>query len=491
MEYFIGIDIGTTAIKGIIVSLTGDKIAEAKINTEFIYPEIGFIEYDPKIHYKAISTIIKKLAASVSDSSDIKSISMAVASGNTLFLDKDNKPLSNIISWMDERAVGLAPKDIDTDNLHNIVGWPWANGYLSMAHINWFKENEHQLFHKTKHICMNNDWLYFCLTGKWKLDTSTATTFYLQNQLQKNWHKPYLDTLSISIDSLSEIGLPGEIAGTIITKSAEETGLKEGTSVVLGTFDHPGAARGTGFTKPGDLLLSCGTSWVGFYPVESREKGISQHMLIDPFLSPRGPWGVMFSLPRIDLLINWFLDKFIVPEFSKNLSKYKLFDTLAAEAPPGANGCFIDPYISINDISASKNNSSNLTKHYSSFESRDIARALMEMTVFRVRKNIEDLAKEGIKAKRIAMVGGPSESPIWPQITSDITGLTLNLINGQTAGALGAAMLAAIGTGYFKDEEEAFKGMGGKAVVIEPNKSLLKVYDEFYREYTLQYEKKE
>ena len=443
------------------------------------------------VHYKAISTIIKKLVNSISDSSDIKGISMAAASGNTLLLDSNGKPLTNIISWMDPRGAELKPDNIELKNIHNVIGWPWTNGYFPMAHLNWFKKEKTNLFNKVTRICMNNDWLYYCLTGKWKLDTSTATTFYLQNQSEKNWNKPYINALGISNKALSTIGLPGEIAGTITEKASEETGLKKGTPVVLGTFDHPGAARGTGFTKPGDLLLSCGTSWVGFYPVKNRETGIELNLLIDPFLSPTGPWGVMFALSRIDLLINWFLDTFIVTRHETAINKYKLFDDLAEKANPGAGGCFINPNTNIEEILSSKKLSNSLIKQYSSFSSSNIARAIMEMTVFKVRKNIEELAEGGIKAKRIAMVGGPSESPIWPQITSDITGLTLNLINGQTAGAIGAAMLAAIGAGYFKNEAEAFKGMGGKAVIIKPNKSLSKKYDEFYSEYNLRYEKKD
>jgi len=488
MEYFIGLDIGTTAVKGILISITGEQIAQAKVTTGFIFPKNRYIEYDPHMHYKAVCNIMQKLSALVPNPSDIKAVSMVAASGNTLLLDKDNKPLTNIISWMDERAVGMLPEGIDIGGVHNVIGWPWTNGLFPMAHLNWFKEKEPELYRKASRICMDNDWINYRLTGEWKLDTSTATTFYLQNQVKKRWYKPYLGALQIKEESLSTIGLPGETAGTITDQASRETGLSKRTLVVLGTFDHPGAARGTGFTKPGDLLLSCGTSWVGFYPLKNRNLGISQHLLVDPFLSPEGPWGTMFSLTHIDLLVNWFLDRFIVSEYGFKINKYKLFDDLAAKAPPGAGGCFIDPYINAKDISASKKILNILTDKYKIFSPSNIARALMEMVVFRLRKNVEQLAKAGIKAKKIAMVGGPSESPIWPQITADITGLKLNLINGQTAGAVGAAMLAARGAGFFKDESEAFHAMGGRATIIEPSVSLSKEYNVLYDEYIRRYE---
>ena len=131
-----------------------------------------------------------------------------------------------------------------------------------------------------------------------------------------------------------------------------------------------------------------------------------------------------------------------------------------------------------------------IIKKYSSFSPSTIARAIMEMTVFRLRANIERLSNAGIVAKRIAMVGGPSESPIWPQITANITGLTLKLLNGQSAGAVGAAMLAAVGAGFFKDEKEAFNSMGEEERLIEPTPKDKREYDLLYKDYYNRYEEK-
>jgi len=485
MEYFIGLDLGTSVIKGIIVSREGDRVAQAKKNTEFLFPADGYVEYDPDRHYDNVCEVIRSLVSSVSNPEDIKALSMSAASGNTLLL-KGNEPITNIISWMDTRASGKAPQGLNTEEVHGVVGWPWLDGLFPYSHLDWLKKNKSEIYKQADRFCMNNDWLTYRLTGEWVIDASTATTFYLQNQEERRWHRPYIDLLEISEDKLSQIHQPGYRVGGLTPEASEKTGLPEATSVVLGSFDHPSAARGTGGTSPGDLLLSCGTSWVGFYPVEDRSAGISQQLLVDPFLSPEGPWGVMFALSRIDLLTNWFLDNFIFTG-SHKLKDFTLFDELAMKSSPGAQGCFINPFLTVDEINANVKLRESLINKYKSVSSENLSRALMEMVVFRLRSNIEKLSENGIAAKRIVMVGGPSESPIWPQITADITGLDLSLINGQSAGALGAAIMAGTGAGYFSNENEAFQAMSGPVVLIEPSQNVEK-YHLFYQEYLNRFE---
>ena len=195
MNYFIGLDIGTTAVKGILVSSEGKVIAETKKATKLIYPKERFIEFNPEKHYKTVCSVISKLASNITNSNDIISISMAAASGNTLLLKASGgkyQPITNIISWMDGRAASLDVNELNLDEVHEIVGWPWPRGYFPLAHLLWFKENKSEMYARVQRVCMNNDWLYYCLTSNWKLDNSTATTFYLQNQVERAWYKPYL-----------------------------------------------------------------------------------------------------------------------------------------------------------------------------------------------------------------------------------------------------------------------------------------------------------
>lgn len=480
MDLLIGLDIGTSAVKGVVMSDQGNIIAQGKRMTQFLHPQPDFIELSPEDHYRTVCDLIRELASSAPPGSSVVALSMAAASGNTLLTDGEGQPLTNIISWLDARAVKDAHEllpDFHFEQVHSIVGWPWV-GSFPLGHLAWLKAKAPEKYHRASHYGMNSDYLLFRLTGKWGIDPSTATTFYLQDQRKRRWHKPYLDRLGIAEENLSELCPSGSVLGVLTPQAAKDTDLSEETRVVLGAFDHPCAARGTGMLQPGDLLLSCGTSWVGFYPLENRELALSQTLLIDPFLTPDGPWGAMFSLARIGTRIDWYIKHLILQPGDKFSDRYNIFNTYAQQSPPGANGLCINP---CRDIS------SELPEEIATLSARytreEIARAVMEGTAFEMRRKIEDLTTAGIPARRIAMVGGPTESPIWPRMVAEITGLELRLINGQNAGAVGAAILAGIGAGIFRNEVEAFSGMKEPVVCISPSASAKNLYASLYNEY--------
>jgi sugar (pentulose or hexulose) kinase len=476
---FIGLDIGTTAVKGVLISEDGSILAQAKRLTQFIKPAPGYFEIDPENHYRSVCEVIRELTASVPHGKNVKALSMASASGNTLLLDKNNQPLTNLISWMDQRAVGLQEElfpSFDFSTLHDTVGWFWVEMF-PLAHLGWLKKKQPHVYKKATRVSMFIDYLYYRLCGNWLIDQSNATTSYLQDQKKGTWHKPYLEYLEIDDSYLSEIKPSGFRAGKITPQAALDTGLHRDTELALGAFDHPCAARGTGNLDEGNLMLSCGTSWVGVYPTKDRDLALRNNLLIDPFLTPAGPWATFFSHPAIGVNIDWYIDNIIAKDtHHTHTDKYTLFNQAAQESSPGAEGVIIDPF---KDPSQDKAYSSHIRKE----KKENIARALMEGAAFEMKKKIEALHTQGFTAQKITMVGGPSESPIWPQILSTITGLQLRLINGQVAGAFGSTLLAAIGLGFFRNEREAFDSIGGTPSMITPQKELQERYQEVFTQY--------
>jgi xylulokinase len=455
-KFLIGLDLGTSTTKGVLLSADGRIIADSKAETEFIKPREGYIEVDPELHYRSVCRVIRELADKVPDGGRIIALSMAAASGNAMLTDADGGPLINIISWLDQRAT-LEPvkllDELSELDVHNIVGWPFLRSF-PLAAFAWLKQYRAEVFNRAARCCMNTDWLIFRLTGKWVMDSSTATTFYLQDQLAGDYYAPFLDKLEIESEKLSELTGSGQTVGGLTDQGVVDTGLSTETLVVTGSFDHPAAARGTGVLKPGDLLLSCGTSWVGFYPVEQRENALAENILIDPFLShDGGPWGAIFFLSRIGVTIDWYVDNLIAPG---EKDKFRLFDELAAAAEPGAGGLKIDLMKPPEKIADSREN---------------ISRAVMEGAALLMRDKLEQFVTDGMSAEHIVMVGGPTNSPIWPQILADISGVELILANGQHAGALGAALLAGIGVGIYCDEAEAFACVKEENKIIKPGKN--------------------
>ena len=425
--FFLGLDLGTTAIKGVVMDQDGNITVKSSNNTCFIKPEKDWFEVDPEKHYRNVCCIIKKLAAKTPGA--ITALSMAVASGNSLLTDVDGKPLANIINWMDQRAVQNPPKalsNISVEEVRQITGWPCIDSF-PLAQLAWLQENQPELYHNAGRYCMNSDWLLFRLTGQWLMDYSTATTSHLQEQRIYTYHKKFLNLLNIPEGKLSKLVPSATCAGSLTEQALLDTGLSASTQIITGSFDHPSAARALDVVKPGQLMLSCGTSWVGFFPKNKRQEIIDLELLCDPFMSSDGGyWGAIFSVPYIGRTVDWYIENLIAPG-EKN--KYQLFDEFAANANSGADGVKIDLRKTPKNINANREN---------------ISRAVMEGAAELLNEKLKKLALYGIKFNSAVMVGGPSKSPIWPQIIEQITGINLT-VGSQHAGAKGAAIMAGIG----------------------------------------------
>ena len=434
----IGLDLGTSAIKGVRIDVSGHILAEAGAAVQFSHPQDGWVEVDPESHYRKVCGVIRELAAAAPG--EVKALAMAGASGNTLLTDTVGAPLHPIINWMDKRAEQPLPTvlaALTSADVSRITGWPCVNAF-PLAHLAWLREQRPALYARARHYGMDTDWLLYRLTGQWQLDHSTATTFHLQDQVSGTYHRPFLEMLNIPLDKLSPLVDSGVVVGPLTAQALKNTGLSATTQVVSGSFDHPAAARGTGTLTPGQLLLSCGTSWVGFTPALNRQTILDAGILCDPFLSARqGPWGAIFSVPYIGRTIDAYIDALIAPGAS---DKYRIFNESAAEAAPGAGGLEIDLRAPLVAVKASRSN---------------ISRAVMEGAARLLSEKARTLAPYGFSFKQGMLVGGPANSPVWPGIIASIMGIELS-VGSRHAGALGAALLAGIGIGVYPDEHQAW-----------------------------------
>jgi sugar (pentulose or hexulose) kinase len=465
----IGLDIGTSAIKGVLMSSDGEIVSSARKPTEYLFSEEGHVQFDVDRLYALTVGVIRELAHALPEGHTVAGLSMASASGNTVLLDDRGVP-GPAISWMDQRVtheIETVFGSLQAEEIHDRMGWPLLNQF-PLAHLSWLKCHRPGMLESATRVCMSTDYLNFRLTGNWGIDYSTATTFYLLDQKAGQWHLPYLQQLGIARGKLPQLQPSGTILGKLTTAAASATGLPPGTPVVLGAFDHACAARGSGVLDEGQFLLSTGTSWVGFFPVKDRQKAVRQQMLVDPFLSPDGAWGAMFSLPAIANHVEKYIYQFV----STAPDPYHAFDRLAGLAPPGANGLLIHPM---------REPDAALADH----DSRaDISRAIMEGTAYLLKAQIDKFDRAGLKITSVTMAGGPSESLTWPQVIADMLNLEVSTMSGAHAGARGAAILAGIGVGLYRDEREVRRRLGAPKATYTPNQAAHKVYQAGYRKFT-------
>lgn len=439
MNCLIGLDIGTSAVKGVVLSTDG-KILETRTE-EFTY--FGKDENERLINaddfVDRCFTAIKELAKAVKDEYHISAISYCHASGNTLLLDKDNKPLIPIIGWQ----TAISREDLDEfytveelSELYKIVGWP-VGTHFSTATIPAIRKYRPDIIEKTATVTMGGEYLNFCLTGKWGISHSMATPFFLADQEKGEYHKPLLEKLGLADKFLPPIYDKGTVLGTVLPEIAEKLSLSSDTKIVLGTFDHPSGASGAGVFEEGEMLLSCGTSWVEFFPVATREHAISVGALVDRFMLEGNRYCVMKSLPSISVKINK-LRKALLGEIS-----HKEFDDLSQEAPKGSNGLRFN--FDDGDIALAEGRTKG-----------EIARAITESAALMLKEELAVLRGKGLKSDKVTMIGGITNSSVCVKIVSEILGLPITVVNGQAAGAVGAALLAGIGVGIYKDEKDAY-----------------------------------
>lgn len=440
MNYLIGLDIGTSAVKGVLLSEDG-KVLNT-VNGQFTYTDRdGARLMDPEAFCDTCFNVIKELASQKGDGR-IAGICSCCASGNLLLLDENDKPTIPIIGWQTcvpmEEIENFHTKEM-IDSIYKTVGWNLFGG-MPLAYLTSIRIHRPELIDNAKMVVMSAEYMNFRITGKWGISHSMGTPFYLMDQEKGVYNAPLLKSLGIKEETLPPICDKGTVLGTALPEIAEKLGLDEDTKIVLGSFDHPSGALGSGVFDEGDMLLSCGTSWVEFFPVNDRNFALSTSGLVDRHMLKGTPYCVMKSLTSVTEKINALRNHFF-GEIS-----HKEFDGYIAEAPLGCNGLRFD----FTEADHSK---------AEGFEKSDIARAIIESAAILLKNNLAELRECGLAADRITIIGGITNSKICTDVIEEVLELPLKVVNGQSAGAVGSALLAGVGVGLYEDEVSAFSTM--------------------------------
>ena len=439
MDYFIGLDIGTTAIKGVLMTVEGKVVDSFTGGYNYIEKENQKL-LNSQDFINTCFSVVKNLAGATEKDGKVLAICSCCASGNLILLGKENQPITPIIGWQtvvsEEDKNAFFTKE-EQSEFYNTVGWPLGSHFPAL-YLAAIKLHNPELIDNAEMVAMSAEYLNFALTGKWGISHSMGTPFFLMNQEKGTYNLPLLEKLGIPEEKLPPIYDKGTVLGSVKADVACELGLSSDTKIVLGSFDHPSGAMGSGVFEEGEMLLSCGTSWVEFFPVSSREFAISTKGLVDRFMLDGSPYCVMKSITSVSEKID-ALRQHYLGEIS-----HKEYDDLAKEASLGCNGLrfkFTDEDYEIEN----------------KYTKSDIARAIIEGAALLLKDNLELLEKSGLKAEKITMIGGISNSKVCVDIVSEVLERPVMVSNGQGAGALGACLLAGIGVGIYENEKEAYK----------------------------------
>ena len=490
MSYLIGIDIGTSGAKTVLFSDNGSVIASYISEYPLYQPKNGWAEQNPSDWLKSTFDGIKSvLCSSGVNPADIKGIGLSGQMHGLVMLDKNYQVIRPSIIWCDVRTAEECEQITNTigkERLVDITANPALPGFTA-SKILWVRNNEPENYEKCRYILLPKDYIRFKLTGELASDMSDASGMQLMDVKNRCWSQEVISKLKLDASMLPKLFESPEIAGRITRDAAEITGLKEGTIVVAGAGDNAAAAVGTGIVRDGTAFTTIGTSGVVF--AHTSKMTIDKSGRIHTFChAVPGAWHVMGVTQGAGLSLKWFKDNFCTSEIEAsdlmNVSPYYLTDKEAQKSPIGANRLIYLPYLMGERTPHLDPDARGVFFGLSAIhKKRDLIRAVMEGVAFSLLDALNVIKETGINIDRMSLCGGGGTSPMWRQIICDVFNCPVNTIASGEGPALGAALLSAVGSGIYKNVQEAVDATIKYDSMYYPSKEAINEYLKYYKVY--------
>lgn len=490
MSYILGLDIGTSGTKTVLFTEDGIAVSSATYEYPLYTPQNGCAEQEPLDWWNAVVSGIKQvIGESGIVPSEIKGIGLSGQMHGLVMLDGENKVIRRSIIWCDQRTskeVGEITDKVGAKRLVEITANPAITGFTA-AKIMWVKNNEPENYEKCRHILLPKDYIRFMLTGEYATEVSDASGMQLLDIPNRCWSDEILDKLDIDKALLAKVYESPEITGKITVQAAELTGLAEGTPVVGGAGDNAAAAVGTGVVEDGKAFTTIGSSGVVF--AHTSDISIDKKGRVHTFCcAVPNCWHVMGVTQSAGLSLKWFRDNLCWSEmetaYNMGVDPYYITDKEAEQVPIGANRLLYLPYLNGErtphlDPSCRGAFIGLSTMH----TKKDMIRAVMEGVSYSLRDCVEVMREMNVNVSDMMACGGGGSSPLWRQMLADLYGCPVKTAQNKEGPALGAALLAAVGTGIYSSIPEACKEVIISDKVQQPIAENTAQYEKVYALY--------
>ena len=485
MGYVLGIDLGTSSLKGLLMNKSGEVVAFAGCDYPLLHPEKGYSEQNPEEWIKACETVFKSLSEKVSDfKKELEGIAISGQMHGLVTLDKDFNTVRPAILWNDTRTTAQCESIMKSfgDRLIEITKNKALEGF-TLPKILWMQENEPLLWEKTAHIMLPKDYLTFRLTGELATDYSDAAGTLLLDIAGKAWSAEILKKFNIDEKILPKLYESIDCVGKVKDEYRKSFAFEKEIKVMGGGADNACAAVGSGIVESGIGMVSIGTSGVFLSYEDKAHSNYSGRLHLFNHGIPDAYYSMGVTLAAGHSL-NWFKETFAAKEsFEELLSGV---DKISA----GSDGLLFAPYIvgERTPYADSKVRGS-FTRIDTTHTRAHFARAVLEGITFSLRDSKELMSElSGKKFDRVLSVGGGSKNKDWLQIQADIFDTEIITLTTEQGPGLGAAMMAAVGIGWFADLKECAEFFVHYKKGASPVKENVVRYNEVYESYRKVYE---
>ena len=463
----VGVDIGTSSSKGVLVDLDGRVLRTSVVQHAVQRPGVGLVEMDANLWWDEMVSICRDLLSE--GTAEPVAVGVSGMGPCVLLTDDADQPLRPAILYgVDTRAGRQIERLNDQYGAEEIIARCGSalSSQAAGAKVAWVADEEPELFASARRLYLPSSWLVRKLTGAYVLDQHSASQCTpLYDTHAQTWYHPWADQIVGQI-KLPVLRWPGESAGAITPEAAAATGLPAGIPVTTGTIDAWSEALSVGAQGVGDLMLMYGTTMFLVHTVPDR-------------LTSATLWGTVGALPGTRNLAGGMATSGAITSWLRDLFgslDYPELLELAAKSGVGAGGLLMLPYFAGERTPLMDPQARGVIAGLTLSHTRgDLYRAALEATGFAVRHNIEAIEAAGGDIKRIVAVGGGTQGSLWTQIISDVTGRAQE-VRAQSIGAsYGGALLAAQLVG-----DASIDAWNPIQQVVTPRREATKEYDELY-----------
>ncbi len=469
---YIGIDLGTSAVKLLMMTAAGEIVKIVSKEYPLSFPHPGWSEQNPEDWYEQSIEGLKELLDGC-DKSQVAGISFGGQMHGLVILDENDNVIRPAILWNDGRTTK------ETDYLNTVIGKEKLSEYtaniafagFTAPKILWVKENEPENFAKIAKIMLPKDYLAYRLTGTFCTDLSDASGMLLLDVKNRAWSKEMMEICSVREDQLPKLFESYECVGCVKKELADALGLGENVKVAAGAGDNAAAAVGTGTVGNGMCNISLGTSGTIF--ISSDTFGVDKYNALHAFDHADGHYHLMGCMLSAASCNKWWMDEIV------GTKDYK--QEQAAIEALGENHVYFLPYLmgerSPHNDPAARGTFIGMTMDTTR---ADMTQAVLEGVAFGLRDCLEIAKSLGIHLERTKIVGGGAKSPLWRKIIANVLGLKVDVPACEEGPSMGGAMLAMVACGEYADVVSAAEAIVKVVDTIDPDPALVEKYNERY-----------